>query len=133
MRNNFFLDAERFNDLDGFYITIYSLMNLYDDWQPAHNLDALNDMLYSGFGKGEVQLTWQHANKSRKDLGLSATKVFYKNKIEQGPPFNVEWARQKVAALEEGIGQTLFDIIVEIIQEHKNIDLVLMEDDQFLD
>ena len=128
MQRTFILNADNFDDLSSFYIAIYSLMTLYEDWQPAHNLDALNDMLYSGFGTERLTLVWQNSTKSKAELGLEATKEFYHKKIEQGKPYNVEWAQKKLNELETGVGQTLFDIIVEIIRDHKNISLLLEDD-----
>lgn len=124
MNSKFFLNAYKFNDLKGFYEEIYSLMNLYEDWKPSHNLDALNDMLYSGFGENAV-LVWLNSEKSRKDLGKEATIEFYRNKINQGKPFNVEWAKSKLTEIEIGKGQTLFEIILEIFAEHPRVKLIL--------
>lgn len=124
MKPEFILNADDFNDLDGFYNQIYDMMTLYDDWKPAHNLDALNDMLYSGLGK-EAILIWTNSEKSKNDLGLNATLQFYQNKINQGKPYNIEWAKEKIEELNSGNGQTLFEILIEIFSEHPNIELIL--------
>jgi len=120
------LQASDFDDINGFYSTIYSMMTLHEDWKPAHNLDAFNDMLYSGFGKEPVQLVWEQSAKSQIDLGLQATREFYQHKINQGKPYNTEWATKQLEALNAGQGQTLFDIIVEILRSHRHIELVLL-------
>jgi RNAse (barnase) inhibitor barstar len=120
------LNGLDFSDLDGFYTVIYSMMNLYEDWKPAHNLDAFNDILYSGFGKEQVKLVWKHSAKSKSDLGLQATRNFYQHKIDQGQPYNTNWAAQQLDALNSGNGATLFDIIVEIFHSHRHIELVLL-------
>lgn len=125
MENIMTISGDKFNDLNGFYEVIYSMMTLYEDWIPAHNLDALNDMLYSGFGNQPIQLIWEQSNKSRIDLGRDATIAFYQNKIDIGKPYNVVWATEKKAELMAGTGQTLFQIIVEIIESHSHIKLVL--------
>lgn len=124
------LDASQFNDLEGFYTTIYGLMDWHEDWEPAHNLDTLNDVLYSGFGTGPVILIWEQAGKSKSELGLEATRVFYQNKIDQGKPYNITWAQEQLDALNTGEGQTLFDIIVEIFQSHQAITLLLKENQE---
>ena len=120
------LNGLDFHDLDGFYTVIYSMMDLYEDWKPAHNLDAFNDILYSGFGKERVKLVWEHSAKSKDDLGLQATRDFYQHKIDQGQPYNTNWAAQQLEALNSGKGATLFDIIVEIFHAHRHIELVLL-------
>lgn len=119
------IPGSRFCDMEGFYTTIYGLMNLYEDWIPSHNLDALNDMLYSGFGTEPVTIAWEDAEKSRVDLGVEATRDFYQQKINHGKPYNVTWAQEKLDELLSGDGQTLFDIIVEILNSHKHIQLEL--------
>lgn len=124
MKPEFVINGNDFDDLEGFYVEIYKLMTLYDDWKPAHNLDALNDMLYSGFGENAI-LIWENSEKSKMDLGTDATIEFYQNKINQGHPFNIEWAQGKLDELEVGNGQTLFDILVEIFSEHPKIKLML--------
>lgn len=98
MKQEFILNGNNFNDLNGFYIEIYKLMTLYEDWKRSHNLDALNDMLYSGFGE-EAILIWKNPEKSKIDLGTEATIDFYQNKINQGKPFNVEWAKEKLTEI----------------------------------
>jgi len=125
MENIIIISGDKFNDLNGFYEVIYSKMTLYEDWIPAHNLDALNDMLYSGFGKEPIQLIWEQSDKSQKDLGRETTISFYQNKINIGKPYNLVWATEKKSELIAGIGQTLFQIIVEIIESHSHIKLVL--------
>lgn len=120
------LNGLDFHDLDGFYTIIYSMMDLYEDWKPAHHLDAFNDILYTGFGKESVKLVWEHSAKSRTDLGLQATRYFYQHKISQGKPYNTDWAAQQLEAVNSGKGATLFDIIVEIFQSHPHITLVLL-------
>lgn len=118
------IDALDFHDLNGFYKTVYNLMELCEDWAPAHNLDAFNDMLYSGFGKEPVVLEWKRSEKSRIDLGVQATRLFYQQKIDHGKPYNTGWARKQLDDLNSGKGATLFDIIVEIFQSHNYIQLV---------
>ncbi|WP_228377660.1 ribonuclease inhibitor [Chryseobacterium gallinarum] len=98
------------------------------DWKVG-TLDGFNDILYGGFGifesHEEIEILWEESEKSRKDLGLIATKEFYENKIRKGKPFNIELVRQKLKDLTEGKGQTLFEILVEIIESHRNIILKL--------
>ena len=91
-----------------------------EDWKVG-TLDGFDDILY-GF-KGEM--IWKDSQKSREDLGLEITKKFYENKIRQGKPFNINLAQQKLDDLIAGNGQTLYDILIEIIESHKNITLVL--------
>ncbi len=117
-----------FSSLAGFYEEISSVMMKDADWKVG-TLDGFDDILYGGFGvfenKEEIEIIWKESEKSKQDLGFDATREFYNNKIRQGKPFNIELIQQKLDDLTEGKGQTLFDILVEIIQSHSNIALKL--------
>lgn len=119
------ISGNDFTDINGFYEAIYSKMQLFEDWIPANNLDALNDILYSGFGKNPIILVWEKSSKSKTDLGKEATIAFYQNKINIGKPYNVDWATTKRNEVIAEKGQTLFEIIIEIIESHSHIELIL--------
>ncbi len=122
------INGDHFFDLPGFYEEISQLLMKNTDWKVG-TLDGFNDILYGGYGvienKEEVQIIWKNASKSEKDLGIDTTREFYENKIKQGKPFNVEFIQQKLDELLSGNGQTLFDILIEIIQSHPNITLTI--------
>ncbi len=117
-----------FSDLQGFYEEISRILMKDAGWKVG-TLDGFNDILYGGFGVfengEEIEIIWRNHRKSKEDLGLQATREFYENKIRQGKPFNVELVAQKLDELISGEGQTLFDILVEIMESHKNITLIL--------
>lgn len=114
------INGSRFSDLSGFYKEVSHVLMKDEDWKVG-TLDGFDDILY-GF-KGEI--IWEDSQKSKEDLGLEATKKFYENKIRKGKPFNVNLAQQKLDELIAGNGQTLYEILAEIIESHKNITLVL--------
>lgn len=117
-----------FSSLRGFYEEASSVLMKDTDWKVG-TLDGFDDILYGGFGviegKEEIEILWKESEKSKEDLGYEATREFYENKIRQGKPFNIELIQQKLDDLNEGKGQTLFDILVEIIESHANITLRL--------
>ncbi len=117
-----------FSSLNGFYEEVSRVLMKDTDWKVG-SLDGFDDILYGGFGvfenQEEVEIVWKESQKSKEDLGLIATQEFYENKIRQGKPFNVELAQQKLNDLIDGKGQTLFDILIEIIESHTNITLIL--------
>jgi len=117
-----------FSSLGGFYEEVSSVLMKDTDWKVG-TLDGFDDILYGGFGviedKEEIEILWKESEKSKEDLGYEATREFYENKIRQGKPFNIESIQQKLYDLNEGKGQTLFDILVEIIESHINITLRL--------
>lgn len=122
------INGIHFSDLSGFYDEVSLVLMKNTDWKVG-TLDGFDDILYGGFGvfeSGEkIQITWKDSQKSKEDLGLEATRHFYENKIRQGKPFNVELIQQKLNELISGNGQTLFEILIEIIESHKNITLIL--------
>ncbi|MDH6254322.1 hypothetical protein M2347_004049 [Chryseobacterium sp. H1D6B] len=122
------INGGHFFDLSGFYEEVSSVLMKDADWKVG-SLDGFNDILYGGFGVFEngdtVQLTWKESQKSKQDLGFEATKEFYENKIKQGKPFNIELIQEKLDELIDGKGQTLFEILIEIIESHQNITLIL--------
>jgi len=99
-----------------------------EDWKIGQSLDAFNDLFYGGFGEirgnEEVHLVWKHFEKSRSDLGLELTKTYYRNKLKSPNVFDADFVREKLAGLENGTGQTYFEIILEIIGGHPNICLI---------
>lgn len=123
------LDGSHFSDLAGFYEAAKRLFTSGLDWEMGHSLDTLNDILYGGFGvfaPGEkVRIIWKNAEKSREDLGYAATAAWYQAKLLQPSVWNVPLFEQKLAELEAGGGQVLFDTILEIFASHENLELVL--------
>ena len=114
------INGGHFSDLEGFYNEVSQLFMKDEDWKVG-TLDGFDDILYGV----ESDITWKDSQKSKKDLGFELTKEFYENKIRQGKPFNVDLIKQKLGDLMDGKGQTLFEILIEIIESHQNIKLIL--------
>lgn len=114
------IDGDRFSDLKGFYEEVSQLFMKDEDWKVG-TLDGFDDILYGV----EADVTWKNSQKSKEDLGFNVTKEFYENKIKQGKPFNVQLIQQKLNELMDGNESTLFEILIEIIESHKNIRLIL--------
>ena len=114
------INGGHFSDLEGFYNEVSELFMNDEDWKVG-TLDGFDDILYGV----ESDITWKDSQKSKKDLGFELTKEFYENKIRIGKPLNVDLIQQKLDDLIDGNGQTLFEILVEIIESHQNIKLIL--------
>lgn len=114
------INGSHFSNLEGFYEEVSNVFMKEADWKVG-TLDGFNDVLYGI----ETDITWKNSQKSKEDLGFNVTKEFYENKIRQGKPFNVQLIQQKLDELIDGNGQTLFEILIEIIESHKNITLIL--------
>ena len=125
------IDGSRFSDFAGF---VEEFSRLLPDHAWSGNLDAFNDILRGGFGTPEdgFILRWRHARHSRDALGWPATERWLHEKLEHCHPTNREHVATDIERAERREGQTLFDIIVEIIRTHgpggdEGSDLVLLE------
>lgn len=126
--NTIIINGNNIHDISSFYEEINRVFMTNTDWKLGQSLDALNDMFYGGYGEingnEDIQLIWKNFEQNRRDLGIEATKEYYLNKLKQPSVFNTDFILKHLNELENGIGKTYFDIIVEIISEHPNIKLV---------
>ena len=99
-----------------------------EDWQLAESLDALDDMLYGAYGaiKGSdaVRIIWKNFRGNQKDLGVEPTRRHYLSKLEHPKHFNGVYIKKQLDDLDRGRGKTYFEIILEIISGHPNIELI---------
>ena len=125
------LDGHRIHDIPSFYDEVNRVFMQGVGFTLAPSLDAFNDMLYGGYGaisgNEPVRLRWLNFEGNRKDLGIAATKAFYRAKLAQPDVFDPVRARHQLEELERGQGQTYMDILLEIISGHPNILLVCDE------
>ena len=93
MKKSICLDGEQIFDIPSFYAEINRVLMHNEEWKIGHSLDALDDLMYGGFGEIKqdepVQLIWKNISKSKESLGLEATKAFYLEKIANPSLFNV--------------------------------------------
>jgi RNAse (barnase) inhibitor barstar len=115
----FVLDGATFSDLDGFYDEVSHCLIPGTPW--GRNLDAFDDILSGGFGtpEGGFELRWLNSEVSRSALGWEATIARYERLVQTGHPKSSEARiRHRLAEARHHRGQTLFDLIVEIIKNH---------------
>lgn len=124
----FTFNADDFDDLSGFYEEVSDVLMKNQDWKIG-TLDGFNDILYGGFGvfenDEEIEIIWKNSEKSRKDLGLKTTLDFLENKLKMPEIYNVQLISQQKENLLNGKGKTLFEILIEIMESHQNIQLKL--------
>ncbi|MBD9478849.1 barstar family protein [Pseudoxanthomonas sp. PXM02] len=122
------LDGARIHDIPSFYDEINRVFMQDVDWTLGPGLDALDDLLYGGYGAldgdAPVTLVWTHFAASRNALGVEATRQYLLAKLAQPERFNAARFQRELDALDAGAGQTYFDIVLEIIAAHPNITLV---------
>lgn len=120
MHSKIVINGDDFFDLDGFYEVISEKIVKDEDWEIG-TLDGFNDVLYGVSG----DFIWINSKKSSEDLGFQDTLNFLESKLKIGKPYNVNLISQQKENLLSGKGQTLFEILVEIIEDHQNITLIL--------
>ena len=128
-RKTIVFDANRCSTLASFYQEVENTFTKNLGWSIGRNLDAFNDVLRGGFGvydyEEPIQLIWLNSDKSRKDLGWAETVRYLTAKLTTCHPSNAASVKRDLALAESHIGQTLFETIVDIIQEHGHIELSL--------
>ncbi len=129
MPKTFTLDGNNINDIASFYEEVNRVFMSDEEWSIGQSLDALNDLFYGGFGaiKGhtKIRLIWTNVKQSKQRLGVETTRNLYQEKLKHPELYNIALIKQNLAALEaqEG-GATYFEIVLEIIANHTNIELV---------
>lgn len=97
-------------------------------WKLGESLDGFNDLLNGGFGeiKGneKIELIWKNFEENKRALGLNPTLAFYENKLKLPEVYNIDFIQGKISDLIRGKGQTYFEIILEIIADHPNIEII---------
>jgi RNAse (barnase) inhibitor barstar len=113
----FEIDGRTFDSLEGFYDEVGKNL-LTAPW--GRNLDAFNDVLRGGFGTpdGGFVLRWLNSADSRVALGYPATMKHLEQKLSRCHPDNVTYVAAELDAARRGEGQTIFDVLVEIIRVH---------------
>ncbi len=121
------LDGSRIRDLASFYDAVNRVFMTGVDWPLGHSLDALDDMLYGGYGAldgdAPVTLVWTDFAQSRDALGIETTRAWLQSKLDTPGRYDKARIRRDLDALEAGNGPTFFDLVLEIIATHPNIAL----------
>ena len=118
------LDGRRVVDLDGFFDAITDALGV-STW--GRNLDAFDALLREGFGTPDdgFVLRWTHTEVSRVALGYPETVRYLERKLTRCHPTNVPYVRDDLEAARRGEGATVFDILVDLIDDHADIQLEL--------
>ncbi len=119
-----YLDGSTITSIPSFYKQINEQLMQEEDWQLGESLDALDDVLYGGYGKWKdydlLEIVWKDIAVSERALGIDATKAYYEAKLGAGSAYNQDFVKEKLKQLEEGTGQTYFEIVMEIIESHRD-------------
>ena len=124
----FVIDGQMFSDIPGFYAELNRIFMADEEWQLGQSLDALDDLLYAGYGALQgvrpVSIMWRAMDKSAADLGIAATHAWLTEKLRHPTRFNHEMIHSQIDALERGDGKTYFDLVIEVFQDHPEIRLI---------
>jgi RNAse (barnase) inhibitor barstar len=112
------IDGTRITSLETFYDEISRVLIPGADW--GRNLDAFDDILCGGFGtpEGGFTLIWRNSQASRASLGRAETVRLLEWILGRCHPSNREDIREKLTLARSGEGPTVFDWLVEIIEDH---------------
>ena len=123
------LEGAKITNLEEFYNEIEKKLTKDLGWSIGRNLDAFNDVLRGGFGVHEygesIALVWLDVTKSQAYLGHQERADYLQKRLDAGYPFNRESLREQLELAQQGKGPTIFELILEIIKEHKHIELIL--------
>lgn len=129
-RKKLYFDADRFSSLKQFYDEVENVLTKGLDWKIGRNLDAFEDLLRGGFGTfkyGEpIELIWKHSEKSKKDLGWPATVRYLEAKLKTCHPTNRQAVKKDLVLAKSGKGETLFEILLDILRSQKHVKLTLL-------
>ena len=123
------IEGARIDGIRSFYAEINRVFMADEDWDLGPSLDALDDLLYGGYGAaagdGPVTIVWTDAEHARAALGTEATRAFYRDKLAHPETFDTERIARQLAELDAGTGPSYFDIVLEIFASHPRLRLVL--------
>lgn len=100
-----------------------------EDWCLGSSLDGFNDVLYRV--DGEIReghpaiFLWADHAHSREALGFDETRLWLLNKLSQPDSFNQQRVAADLEDLQNGLGKTYFELILEIFADHPLIELRL--------
>jgi RNAse (barnase) inhibitor barstar len=112
------IDGSRFDTLEDFWEEISARLIPGAMW--GRNFDAFNDILRGGFGtpEGGFRLRWINFQRSRANLGYPETIRWLEEKAQRCHQSNVLSVKRDIETARRGEGQTVADIIIDIIRIH---------------
>lgn len=123
------IEGARIRDIPSLYAELNRVFMRGEDWTLGESLDALDDLLYGGFGvlDGDtpIDVVWADSRIASEALGKETTRAFYQAKLARPDVYSADSARAALEALDAGNGPTYFDVVMEIFASHKNIRLTL--------
>lgn len=112
------IDGAGFNSLESFYSDVSRKMIPGIDW--GKNLDAFNDLLRGGFGMQQEGfiLIWRNYTFSQQCLGYEETVRQLELMLEKCHSSLRQRTMKNIESARNGVGPTVFDSLVTIIEEN---------------
>ena len=118
MAKEYVLDGAKITSLEAFFEQVSRVLIPGAYW--GRNLDAFNDILRGGFGTPDegFMIRWINSDASRTHLGHTETARQLEMTLERCHPSNRPAVRHDLQEARAGQGSTVFDWLIEIIDEH---------------
>lgn len=128
MKKEIIIDGNNFSNLAEFYEAVEKKMTKNLDWKIGRNLNAFNDVLRGGFVVFEyeepIKLVWKNFEKSKTDFSWKETLTYLEDSLTICHPSNTSYIKTQIKKAKEKTGQTILDIIIEIIEGHEHIEFI---------
>ncbi|WP_020098365.1 hypothetical protein [Microbacterium sp. 11MF] len=123
------IEGGRIGGIPDLYVELNRLFMTGEDWQLGASLDALDDLLYGGYGAlaedDAVRIVWRDAAHSRDALGVAETERWLRGKLAQPGTFRADDLQGQLDDLLAGTGATYFDHVLEVFAGHPGVTLDL--------
>lgn len=123
------IEGGRIDGIPDLYEELNRLFMTGEDWQLGASLDALDDLLYGGYGvhsqDAAVRVVWRDAAHSREALGIAETERWLRGKLAQPGTFHATGIRNQLDEMLAGTGKTYFELVLEVFADHPEVTLEL--------
>ncbi|WP_328679017.1 barstar family protein [Streptomyces sp. NBC_00322] len=119
MTRTYAIDGAEVTDLDAFWRVIGEAVNGPGGYF-GRNLDSFADCLSGGMGApddGDFVIEWHDHERSRTALGRDETVRQLELRLARCHPTNRAFVQEQLEQARDGIGTTVFDWLVEIMEE----------------
>lgn len=123
------IDGSAIHDISSLYAELNRVLMPDEDWTLGESLDALDDLLYGGFGlldgSAPVHVVWRDHATAHAALGVETTRAWYERKLARPEVYSASAASAAIAALDAGTGPTYVELVLQVFASHPNISLEL--------
>lgn len=126
---DFVIEGSRIGGIPDLYVELNRLFMTGEDWRLGTSLDALDDLLYGGYGALTedhfARVVWRDSARSRQALGVGETERWLRAKLAQPGTFRSDTIQRQLDDLRSGTGKTNFDLVIAVLADHPQVTLDL--------